>query len=133
MSHIAVAADSAFIMAPNVVTPNSDGINDVFIVVGRNVTAMQTTVLFLNGETAFASSSLQPVWDGLDSTDLGRYRVFISATSTSGMALSANSYLDLIDYGSSTCLTYAGVPVTGDQLDPRFFDVSYPTQDIFCE
>lgn len=133
MSHIAVADDSAFVMAPNVVTPNSDGINDVFMVVGRNVTAMQTTVMFLDGEPAFSSSSLQPVWDGLDSTDLGRYRVFITATSTSGIALSANSYLDLIDYGSSTCLSFTGVPVTADQFDPRFFDVSFPTQDIFCE
>lgn len=133
MSHIAVATDSAFIMAPNVVTPNSDGINDAFHAYGRNVTTMQTTIMFLDGGTAFSSTSLYPIWGGLDSTDLGRYRVFISATSTSGIAISANSYLDLIDYGSSTCLTFAGIPVTGDQLDPRLFDVSYPTQDIFCE
>jgi len=133
MSHIAVATDSAFIMAPNVVTPNSDGINDSFHAYGRNVTAMRTTVLFLNGDPAFSSSSLQPIWDGLDSTDLGRYRVHINAITTSGMPLSATSYLDLVDYGASSCIALPGVPVTGDQFDPRLFDVSYPTQDIFCE
>lgn len=132
MSHIAVAVDSAFIMAPNVVTPNSDGINDAFMVVLRNLTTVQTTVLFLDGATAFSSTALHPIWDGLDSTDLGRYRVFITATSTSGIHLSANSYLDLIDYGTSNCLSFGGVPVTADQFDERIFNVSYPTQDIFC-
>jgi hypothetical protein len=133
MSHIAVAVDSAFILAPNVVTPNHDGINDVFHAYGRNVTAMSTMVMFLNGEPAFSSTSLYPVWADLDSTDLGRYRVIITATSTSGVVLSATSYLDVIDYGTSTCLPFQGLPVTGDQLDPRLFGVTYGTQDVFCE
>lgn len=133
MSHIAVAADSAFILAPNVVTPNNDGINDVFHAYGRNVTAMSTMVMFLNGEPAFSSTSLYPVWADLDSTDLGRYRVIITATSTSGVVLSATSYLDVMDYGPSACLPFDGLPVTGDQFDPRLFGISYSTQEVFCE
>lgn len=133
MSHIAVAADSAFVMAPNVVTPNGDGLNDAFQVVARHVTTMRTSILFPDGGTAFASTSLHPVWSDLDSTDLGRYQVIITATSISGMVLSATSHLDVIDYGPSACLTVDGVPVTGDQFDPRLFGVTYDTQEVFCE
>ena len=94
---------------------------------------MQTTDLILNGASAFSSSSLQPVWDTLDSKDIVRYRVHLSALGTSGAPLTANSYLDLIDYGASSCLSYSGVPVSADQFDPWFFGETYPTQEIFCE
>lgn len=133
MSHIAAAVDSAFIQAPNVVTPNADGVNDVFHVVMRNVTSAQTTVLRLTGETVFNSSSLQPVWDDLDSTDLGRYQVKVSATSISGSLIAAQSYLDVIAYSEDLCLPYSGSAATGDQFDPRVFGVTFPTNEIFCE
>lgn len=132
MGHIKLSTDSACAQAPNVVTPNADGINDVFFVSTKNITSMQTSVHRLSGEVVFHSTSLWPSWDGLDSTDLGRYRVVVQATSTSGITLSGSSYLDLLDYDANMCLQHAGTPVTGDQIDPRICGVTYATNDIFC-
>ncbi len=131
--YIAIQIDTAFIMAPNVVTPNGDGINDAFMVVVTNITTLNTTVLHMNGDTAFHSTSLHPVWSDLDSTDLGRYSVTIHGVSTSGHDLYGNGLLDLLDYHGEPCLPYSGTPVTGDQFDPRVFGVSYPSNDIICE
>lgn len=132
MGHIELSADSACAQAPNVVTPNADGINDVFQVYTKNIASMQTTVQRLNGEVVFNSTALWPSWDELDSTDLGRYRVVVQATSTSGITLSGASYLDLLDYDANVCLPYAGTPITPDQFDPRICGVTYQTNDIFC-
>lgn len=132
-THIAVGVDSAFFQAPNVVTPNGDGINDAFMVSAYNMATLHTAVLRLNGDTAFGSTSTNPVWSNLDSTDLGRYYVHIVGTSLSGHELSGYGYLDILAYGTGPCLHFMGTPVTGDQFDPRIFGVSYPSNDIFCE
>ncbi|MBP8823668.1 MAG: hypothetical protein KBH07_08495, partial [Flavobacteriales bacterium] len=116
-THIAVQVDSAYIMAPNVVTPNADGVNDIFTVIAVNVVWMNSTVRRMNGDTAFHSTSPTPVWDELDSTDLGRYSVSIAALSTSGHHLSGHGFLDVLSYAGGPCLIYAGTPVTMDQFD----------------
>jgi len=132
MEYVAVSSDTAFIMAPNVITPNADGINDQFLVIGRHVSSMQCTVLDAAGEVAFSSQSLQPVWSDVDATDSGTYRVFVSATTFSGVPLTAQSYLYVMVYDANLCLPFTGTPVTSDQLDPRILGVTYTTNDIFC-
>ena len=133
MGYVAVSVDSAFIMAPNVVTPNADGINDDFSVIGRHVSSMQCSVLNAEGVVVFSSQSHFPVWNDLDTTDLGRYNIYVSAVSLSGVALAAQSDLYVMDYNTNMCLPFTGTPVTIDQLDPRIFGVTYPTNEIFCE
>jgi hypothetical protein len=133
MDHIAIQTDSAFIMAPNLVTPNADGLNDEFSVIGRYVSAMETEVMAINGSIAFYSTSLNPVWSDIDSSDVGRYRVTVTATSLSGVDLSGRSDLDIMLYGQDTCLLFDGTPITSDQLDPRAFGVSYSTNEVFCQ
>ncbi|MBL7951738.1 MAG: gliding motility-associated C-terminal domain-containing protein [Flavobacteriales bacterium] len=131
-SHAAVQVDTAFIMAPNLVTPNRDGINEVFHVISRHCTDLRTDVFRMNGSMAFGSDDLHPVWSGIDSTDLGRYRVHLQATSTSGQLLVAHSYLDIMDYSGADCLSFQGTPITGDQFDPRVFGVTYASIENFC-
>jgi hypothetical protein len=132
MSHILLSVDSACVQGPNVVTPNSDGVNDGFHLLAKHVTLLQTLIIAPDGSVAFSSNSLWPSWEGLDSTDPGRYRVQVHAITTSGIELSGWSYLDLMTYDASMCLEHNGTPVTGDQFDPRICGVNYPTQDIFC-
>lgn len=132
-SYPSASVDSAFIQAPNVVTPNADGINDVFFVSMLNVTSAQTTIENLDDQTVFSSTSLYPVWDDLGEADLGRYRVQITAMSVSGHPLTAQRFLDLVTYDGGTCISYSGSPATGDQFDPRTFGITYPSNDIFCD
>ena len=132
MGHIELSVDSACVQAGNVITPNGDGINDELRVFTNNVSAVQITIFRMNGSTVFNSNALWPRWPDAASVDLGRYRLLVSATSLSGVQLTGWSFLDVMDYGANTCLPYDGLPVCGDQLDPRICGVPYPTNEIFC-
>jgi len=133
LNHIELSADSACVQAPNVFTPNFDGINDLFVVHGSNMASLNVDVRNPQGITVFTSQDPNPLWDGTDTTGSGPYTVLVNGTTTSGASLSGQSMLRSLDYGSTPCLIYNGVPVTADQLDPRFCGISYPTNDIFCE
>lgn len=132
-THIAIQVDSAFILAPNVVTPNGDGMNDIFTIFAVNVDSLTITVKQLDGDTAFHSNTMVNCWCDMDSTDLGRYTVTVAAISSSGQPLLGHGSLDVMAYNGAPCLVYNGIPVTGDQFDPRIFGVTWPSNDIFCE
>jgi hypothetical protein len=129
---IRLSVDSMCVQAPNVITPNGDGINDNFWVVGTMFHSITTVVKDMDGDVVFSSTDQTSGWTDLDSSDVGRYRVSVQVVSGSGVTLSAQSYLDIMDYGTNSCLEYAGEPVTGDRLDPRRCDMLYPTNEIFC-
>ncbi len=133
MSHIELSADSACVQAPNVFTPNSDGINDAFAVVSSNMASLHVEVRNAQNTIVFASQEPHPWWDGTDTIGTGPYTVLVSGTTISGVFLSGQSSLTTLDYTGASCLTYAGDPVAGDQFDPRICGVTYPTSDIFCE
>lgn len=132
MSHIELSVDSACAQVPNVLTPNGDGINDIFIVLAKNMASLQTTIHSSNNSVVFSSNALWPSWVP-DSTELGRYRVVVTGTSLAGVPLSGWSYLDVLVYtGTNTCLPFNGIPVTPDQFDPRICGVTYASNDNFC-
>lgn len=132
-SHIELAVDSACVQAPNVFTPNGDGVNDVFYVLARHIASIYITVLNMAGDTVHVSDDLHSnQWDGTDTTGHGPYMVHVEAISLSGHLLQGESPLHRLDYGTATCLAYHGTPVGGDQFDPRICGVAYPTHEIFC-
>ncbi len=133
VNHMELAVDSSCVQAPNVFTPNGDGVNDVFHVVARHISSIHIAVLNTAGDTVHVSDELfGNGWDGTDTTGLGPYTVHVVATSLSGHLLQGESPLHRLDYGTAPCLTDPGSPVSGDQLDPRICGVAYPTQEIFC-
>jgi hypothetical protein len=131
-SHIELAMDSACVQAPNVITPNADGINDIFIVLALNINSLSFQIRNAAGEEVFAHNGIDMAWDGTDTTGTGPYRVYVQALSTSGNMLYGESRLDVLDYGTGNCLVYSGTPVCGDQLDPNVCGISYTSNDIFC-
>lgn len=132
-THLELAVDSACIQAPNIITPNGDGVNDVFYVLFCNIASFQVRIK--NSSNALVVEYNDPtyVWNGQDSTGNGPYTVEVEATSSSGMHMFGRSSLTILDYGNGTCLNYEGRPVSGDQLDPRICGISYASHDVFCE
>lgn len=50
---------------PNAFTPDGDGLNDIFIPVGANVTTYEITIFNRWGEIIFQSNNLDSGWDGI--------------------------------------------------------------------
>jgi hypothetical protein len=130
-SHIRLSVDSACIQAPNVITPNGDGINDVFCVLRNWARSVKTIVMAPNGEVVFSSTEMNSCWTNAHEAGPGRYRVSVQAVTLSGVTLAGQSYLDVMEYGNSNCLVHPH-PITPDRLDPRRCDMYYPTNELFC-
>lgn len=125
--------DSACVQAPNVITPNGDGITDVFHVLVRNIVTVRMVIINSEGDTVHVSEDPNVGWNGTDTTGQGPFAVHVEALSTSGQVLQGTSELHALGYGLAPCLTYPGIPVCGDQLDPRICGPTYPTHEVFCE
>lgn len=132
-THIELAVDSACVQAPNVITPDGDGINEAFFVFSKNVVSLEVRIKDSANELVIEFTDPNFGWNGADSTGIGPYTVEVRATSTSGISLFGKSSLTILEYGNGSCLNYEGTPVTGDQLDPRICGISHPSHEVFCE
>jgi gliding motility-associated-like protein len=132
LSYLELSVDSACIQAPNVFTPNGDGVNDIFFILSRNIVSIEVRILNSSGQELINSNELDFNWNGLDSTGTGPYAVKVQALTTSGITIGGQSTLTRMDYTGATCLSYLGTPVSGDQFDPRICGPSHPTNEVFC-
>lgn len=132
LSYLELSVDSACIQAPNVFTPNGDGINDIFYILSRNIVSIDVRILNNSGQELINSNELDFSWNGLDSTGTGPYAVEVQALTTSGITIGGQSTLTRLGYDGAGCLSYVGTPVCGDQFDPRICGPSHPTNEVFC-
>ncbi len=132
LNHIELSVDSACVQAPNVITPDGDGVNDVFVVYARNVASISISIHNAQGDPVFSTDNAHTPWHG-DVDANGPYTVHVAAFTTSGQALSGTSPLHVLGYGPEGCVAFNGSPVCGDQFDPRLCGVVYGTNDVFCE
>ncbi|MBL7965199.1 MAG: gliding motility-associated C-terminal domain-containing protein [Flavobacteriales bacterium] len=130
--HLEISVDSACVQAPNVFTPNGDGMNDRFFVTFTNITEIHVQIRNATGDLVFAYHDLFGYWDGEDSTGTGPYSVGVHALTTSGITLTGAASLTRLSYGSAPCLSFHGNPVCGDQFDPRTCGPVYDTNEVFC-
>ncbi len=131
-SYLELNVDSACIQAPNVFTPNGDGINDIFYILSRNIVSIDVRIRNSSGQELINSNQLDFSWNGVDSIGTGPYVVKVQALTTSGITIGGQSTLTRMDYNGATCLSYVGTPVCGDQFDPRICGPSHPTNEVFC-
>lgn len=130
--HLELCVDSAYIQAPNVFTPNGDGINDSFHVLVSNVASLDVWILNRSGAEVIRYNTPFFSWDGTDTSGSGPYTVWVQATTTSGVTVSGRSSLVRLEYGNGSCLNYGGTAVFGDQLDPRSCGPGHPTNEVLC-
>ena len=132
-SYLSLSIDSACIQAPNVFTPNSDGVNDALWIAYRNITTTEVTVRNSAGDTLFHTTDPNTSWDGSNATSVGPFTVRVTATTTSGATLQGQNYVSKLSYGTGNCLQFSGNPVTGDQFDPRHCGLVYSSNEVFCD
>lgn len=90
--------DSAYIAVPDIFTPNADGINDLLIVIQRNITSVQFTIKH-NNRVEFQSTSLSSGWDGMYKGKQAKEKTYsynVQASTTSGRSLSLAGEICLI-------------------------------------
>jgi len=84
---------------PNIFTPNSDGINDIFYVVGNNIKDYNIYIHDLSGELVYKSNDINKGWNGNDlygkTLDSGRYVYIIKAKGEDGTDLSSKGIITI--------------------------------------
>lgn len=74
------------LFVPNTITPNGDGKNDYFLVIGTNVSDVKFYIYRLDGSLVFEGKGLEARWDGHDpqGSQNGMYNVVATAIAASG-------------------------------------------------
>lgn len=132
MAYIELAVDSACVQAPNVFTPDGDGINDSFFVLVRNIAQIEVRILDANLQPIMVYDDPLTIWAGNEPSGFGPFTVQVQAVTTSGITLTGQAPLTILGYGDNPCMSYDGTPVCGDQLDPRLCGPVYDTNEVFC-
>lgn len=67
---------------PNIFTPNNDGTNDTYEVIGSNVTNVAFSIYRIDGSLVFEGRGLNAKWDGTDSREPRAENYLVIATAT---------------------------------------------------
>ena len=136
--HLQLSVDSLCVQAPNIFTPNWDGIDDVFWIQCRNATTFSLTIRNAVDSVVFSTSDQNEGWKGIDPMvndslpTAGRYQYTVHVTGTSGAQLSGNSEVYVVPDLSTPCFSSLVPPVFGDQFDPRICGIAYTSNDVVC-
>lgn len=136
--HLQWCVDSCIVQAPNVFTPDGDGIDDVFYILIKNTASCMWEMKDANGAVFFIATTVNHAWNGRANNSAsaplipGRYTYTITVTSTSGQTLTTSRYIHLVPDHFTTCFDTGRLPVFGDQFDPRICGPAYESNDRIC-
>ena len=88
------------VSAPNIFTPNGDGINDVFYLESTNTVNIELIILNRWGNVLYESSSINPAWDGTSINGVkateGTYFYKYTATGPGGDKTDGHGFVQLV-------------------------------------
>ena len=87
------------IFIPNSFTPNNDGLNDYFHIVGENITDFKLIIYNRWGQKVFESNSLDYEWDGTSNhlkCAVGVYYFYVSAQGNNGFVKNVSGTITLV-------------------------------------
>ncbi len=99
-----LSAGSAFgqntINIPNVITPNDDGVNDVFRITSTGFEELTCTIYNRNGEVVYRFYGLNGSWDGYTHAGIlvtnGVYFVFVEASTSDGSSETRQGTIEVL-------------------------------------
>lgn len=88
------------ITIPNVITPDGDGVNDVFFVKSSGYEELTCTIYTRHGEVIYRYYGLNGTWDAHSHAGIkvsaGCYFVFIEATAADGSIITKQGILEVV-------------------------------------
>ncbi|MBK6833457.1 MAG: gliding motility-associated C-terminal domain-containing protein [Bacteroidetes bacterium] len=91
-----VVFDAPLLVVPNIVTPNGDGINDEFKLIGTNIKSIEVLIINRWGnKVAEYSGGIETIWK--PTVNDGTYFYSIKSTSIDDTVTQYNGYLTIID------------------------------------
>lgn len=130
--------DSTCLHAPNVITPNGDGINDRFgVIAGESSQTFSMTITNPNGTVVFSTTEDYSSWSGFDAEFNDEngpipYLYDLSLVTSAGTAHQVTKVFHVVRDIYNECITSDVAPEFGDQYDPRRCDIPYATSDLVC-
>jgi len=134
--------DSSIFALPTAFTPNGDGVNDVYHIMGLYpyFTTYQLTVYKINGTKVFQTTNAATSWQGTDTTGAKctdyKYWVKIKYT-TPDKSVDTGTYLFLLPTNTAMSCVNRVTADTASYKFPDQFNVntgtfSYSTNEVFC-
>ena len=135
--------DSTTFYLATAFTPNGDGINDVYGLMGmhQSFSSYQLIIYKTNGTKVFKTTASGTGWDGRDTTGAKctdyKYYVKIKYTTPGSLSADTGTFLYLVPTDTvHGCVNRVAADTTyyhfPDQLDIYSGMFSYPTNEIFC-
>ena len=135
--------DSGTFALPTAFTPNGDGVNDIYKLMGlhQSFTSYLITIYKQNGTKVFQTTNATTAWAGLDTTGAKctdyKYYVKIKYTTPALHSVDTGAYLFLL---ASDTVHHCVTRVYADTVNYKFPDqynvmsstFSYPTNELFC-
>ena len=137
------AGDTTTFYLPTAFTPNGDGVNDVYALMGphQSFSTYLLTIYKTNGVKVFKTTVSSTYWDGRNTTGSKctdyKYFVKIKYTTPGNISVDTGTYLYLLPTDTvHGCITRVAADTVSykfpDQLDIYSGLFSYPTNETFC-
>lgn len=136
--------DSSGFYLATAFTPNGDGINDLYRIVGKslNFTSFLMTVYDTTGTLVFRSNNAAHAWDGTD-TATGRqstkykFYVEVAYTTSGNKSANAGTFVFLLSTNAAsgcinTLIADSSRYEFGDQFSYSGFNAGMPSYENFC-